>query len=100
MNKKLLLLLPLLSVVLACTSDNEHFCMRYEYVYEQLEDPNAPPLAEIWEQLEMDLKDPDKDHNHTKMMIFVVKEFETGLKPEDESSQDYCMRRERWQAYR
>jgi uncharacterized lipoprotein NlpE involved in copper resistance len=96
-------LVTLLAVVLwlsGCASDNEHFCMRYEYLYEQLSDPDVPPYDEIRLQLLMDLNDPKKDHNHAKMMLFVLEEYQLGIKPEDEPAQAYCVRRQRWQAYR
>lgn len=98
MIKKIFLVF-LTGFFVACTSDNEHFCVRYEYLYTQLDDPDVPPFSEIYSQLQQDLKDPNKDKNHTKMMLFVLKEFQQGIKPDHESAKDYCVRRKRWEAY-
>lgn len=97
---KKLFLIGLVGLLAACASDNEHFCVRYEYLYTQLNEPDVPPFSEIYSQLQSDLKDPSKDKNHTTMMLFVLKEFEQGIKPEHESAKDYCNRRKRWEAYR
>ena len=96
--KQLLLLLSVL-VLTACTSDNEHFCMRYKYMYDQLDEPDMLPFSVIRNRLLDELDDPNKDHNYTRVMLFVLAEYQSSIKPEDEDAQDYCMRRERWKAY-
>ncbi len=97
---KKLIILGLLALLAACTSDNEHFCVRYKYVYDQLDEPGIAPYSEIEVMLRKELKDPSKDHNYTRIMLFVLDEHRTGIKPEYEDAKDYCMRRQRWKAYR
>ena len=83
----------------ACSSGNEQFCVRYEYLYDQLDDPDMPPFSEVREQLMNNLKNPNKDHNHARMMLFVLNEFQNGIKPDREKPKAFCLRTKRWEAY-
>lgn len=80
-----------------CESANDHFCAKYSYYYTELTQPDILPRTEIRRQLqaEIDKKPSDK----TRMMLFVLDEIDAGVKPESETAQDYCLRRQRWQAF-
>jgi hypothetical protein len=94
-----LLLLVLAGLLVACESDNEHFCARYHYVYDQLLEEGMPAYGEMKQQLIENLGSPDKDHGQAKFMLFVLEDWYSGLRPEHEPSRQFCMRVKRWQAY-
>ncbi len=98
-SKKSVLVFILLLMV-GCESDNEHFCARYQYVYDQLLEDDIPPYGEMKEQLMANLVDPKKDEQQAKFMLFVLEDWYSEFKPEHESSQDFCLRIKRWQQYR
>ena len=92
----LLLLLPLLA---ACEANNDHFCARYRYVYNQLLEEGVPSYGEMRPQLIASLSDPKKDKEQAKFMLFVLEDWYSEIKPVDESAEDFCMRIKRWQHY-
>ncbi len=98
MIKRSVLLVAIVSLLVSCTSDNEHFCARYEYVYNQLLDPELPAISELRQRLEQDISQK-KMVEKNQFMLFVLNEFELGIKPDYESAQEYCMRRKRWESY-
>ena len=92
-------LASVLLVLAGCESDNEHFCARYQYVYNQLLDDDIPPYSEMKSQLVANMSDPAKEHEQAKFMLFVLEDWYSELKPEHEDSQAFCMRIKRWQNY-
>ena len=82
-----------------CESDNEHFCARYQYVYNQLLVDNLPSYSEMKQSLQAVLADPKKDHDQARFMLFVLEDWHAEIKPEAESARDFCLRINRWQAY-
>ncbi|MEE8058915.1 MAG: hypothetical protein V3T17_13935 [Pseudomonadales bacterium] len=96
---RLAFLLSLPILLLACESDNEHFCARYQYVYEQLLVDDVPPYDEMKLTLVDNLSNPKKDKGQAKFMLFVLEDWYSGFKPEHEPAQDFCMRIKRWQHY-
>lgn len=98
MNK--LTVIALSIILAACASDNEHFCSKYSYLYKQLQDPDVPPLSEVRENLNAKLKDPSKDHDQPRMMMFVLNDFEMGGKPDHLTAREYCLQAERWKHYK
>lgn len=98
-KRSTLLLVPLL-LLAACESDNEHFCARYQYVYNQLLEDDIPPYGEMKQQLVINLSDPKKDEQQAKFMLFVLEDWYSEFKPEHESPQAFCLRIKRWEQYR
>jgi hypothetical protein len=90
-----LIVLVLLS---SCTDDNEHFCAKYSYLYEQLDEPGLPSYGEMKEKLVDEIT--RKNSDHSKMMLFVLEDHHLGLKQGHETAQEYCLRMQRWQFYR
>ena len=84
----------------ACQSDNEHFCARYSYLYNQLLEPGVPPYADMKRQLQDELSNTQKDQAQAKFMLFVLEDWYSEIKPDGETPQDFCLRIKRWQAYR
>ena len=82
----------------ACESDNEHFCARYRYVYNQLLVDDLPSYSEMKQQLIIDMGNPNK-REQAKFMLFVLEDWYSELKPDNEEPQAFCMRLERWKAY-
>lgn len=82
-----------------CESDNEHFCARYAYVYNQLQDESLPSYAEMRARLFQDLKNPDKKKEQVQFMLFILEEWNNGIKPEGEDPREFCMRTQRWSGY-
>jgi hypothetical protein len=93
-------LLVLATAMTACESDDEHFCARYQYVYNQLLEDELPTYGEMKQQLMANLIDPKKDKDQAKFMLFVLEDWHSEIKPEGELTQDFCMRVKRWQYYR
>ena len=93
-----LLLLPFL--LLACESDNDHFCARYRYVYDQLLEEGVPGYGEMKGQLLENINNPKKDKEQAKFMLFVLEDWYSEIKAVDEPAQDFCLRVKRWQHYR
>ena len=88
-----------LVLLTACASDNEHFCARYAYVYDQLNEPGLPSYSEMKEALVQELNDVKKDKDKPRFMLFVLEDFNLGIKPEGEASKDFCVRMKRWARY-
>lgn len=99
MNSRYSIVGLLLISTLACTPDNEHFCARYQYVYQQLQEDGLPSYSEMKQQLKADLNKPGKDKDQSRFMLFVLQDWYAEFKPEGESARDFCMRMQRWQAY-
>lgn len=89
--------LVLIVFTLGCESDNDHFCAKYSYYYTELSAPDLMPKADIRRQLEADLK--KKPSDKTRMMLFVLDEMQAHVKPDAEPAQNYCQRRQRWNAF-
>ena len=88
----------LATLLTACTDDNEHFCARYDYLYEQLvSESDLPSYAEMKLSLQHEID--QKSNDQSKIMLFVLEDFYIDLKPEGEEAFDTCMRLKRWQAY-
>ena len=83
----------------ACTSDNEHFCARYEYVYKQLDDPELPSYDEMKQALQLEINQRPKDSDQQRFMLFVLEEYHLEIKPGHKSPQAFCMDTKRWQYY-
>lgn len=82
----------------ACADDNEHFCARYDYLYEQLlSEDDLPSYAEMKQSLQHKIAKNGNDQ--AKMMLFVLEDFYLQLKPDGEQAFDTCMRLKRWQGY-
>ncbi len=93
------MLLLMLFLLTACESDNEHFCARYQYVYNQLLEDDIPPYGEMKQQLMENLATPKKDKDQARFMLFVLEDWYSELKPGHEDSREFCMRIKRWEAY-
>ncbi len=94
----LLTLIIVLSLV-ACESDNEHFCARYQYVYDQLLEEGNPSYLEMKQQLQENSRNPKKNTQQAKFMLFVLEDWNLELKSEGEGSREFCMRSKRWLQY-
>lgn len=90
-------LVPLFLV--ACESKNEHFCARYQYVYDQLLEDDVPNYGEMKSALHETLDNPKKDKDQAKFMLFVLEDWRSGIRPQHESSLAFCLRTQRWQQY-
>lgn len=100
MSKKRFLLAVVTLALVACESDNEHFCARYQYVFKQLlEQEDLPSYAEMRAQLLRDMKDPKKKKEQAQFMLFVLDDWNNGLLPEGQEPREMCMQLQRWTAY-
>lgn len=96
---KFFVLAVLLGSMLGCESDNEHFCARYQYLYDQLLADDVSDYSEMNSQLLDNMSNPDKDREQAKFMHFVLQDWRMEIKPEHEESRKFCMRMKRWQNY-
>lgn len=97
--KSTIALLVSLQLLAACESDNEHFCARYQYVYEQLLEDDVPPYQEMRQQLLANRDNPNKDQAQARFMLFVLEDWRAELKLPQESAKEFCMRVKRWQFF-
>ncbi|MEH6559324.1 MAG: hypothetical protein V7708_16125 [Oceanicoccus sp.] len=88
-----------LLLLVGCESKNEHFCARYQYVYDQLLEDDVPSYGEMKAALYETLDNPKKDNDQAKFMLFVLEDWRSEIKPQNESSQAFCLRIKRWQQY-
>lgn len=86
-------------MLIACNSENEHFCARYQYVYEQLLVDGNPSYLDMRQQLQLNAEDPKKNNQQAKFMLFVLEDWNLEIKPEGEDSKRFCMRSKRWDQY-
>ena len=92
--------LAVLLALVACESDNEHFCARYHYVYSQLlDEKELPSYVEMRQQLILESRDPKKNQDQARFMLFVLEDWHLEIKPDGESPREFCMRFQRWNAY-
>lgn len=91
----------LLSVFMlsACESDNEHFCAKYAYVYDQLNDPDLPSYGEMKQQLEKEIAERPGDHDQQKLMLFALEDHHIEIKPAHLEAKAFCLQSERWKYY-
>jgi len=89
----------LISLLLSCQSDNEHFCARYQYVYEQLLEEDLPPYGEMKQQLLEKIARSKGDGQQSKFMLFVLEDWYSEFKPQGEDPRAFCLRIKRWQHY-
>jgi hypothetical protein len=92
--------LVLLSLLLSCESDNEHFCARYHYVYDQLLQEDLPPYGEMKQQLLEKIARSKSGDQQSTFMLFVLEDWYLEFKPQGEPSKAFCLRIKRWQHYR
>ncbi|WP_339339592.1 hypothetical protein [uncultured Oceanicoccus sp.] len=93
------LLLLAIALMAACESDNEHFCARYQYVYNQLLEDDLPSYTDMKSQLLNNLANPQKNTQQARFMLFVLEDWHSGIKPVQEDPREFCIRIKRWQAY-
>ncbi len=86
--------------LMACESENEHFCAKYSYYYKELTQPGLLPYRDLKAQLREELTDPRKDPDRAKIALFVLEDIDNDVVPDHETPQDFCMRRKRCQRYR
>ena len=96
---RLLLISLFMALLSACGDANEHFCARYNYLYDQLtSESDLTSFTEMKQSLLEKIANDDSDK--AKMMLFVLEDFHIAIKSEGEEAFDTCMRLKRWQSYR
>ena len=88
-----------LLLLVGCESKNEHFCARYQYVYDQLLEDDLPDYDDMRAALYETLDNPKKNSDQAKFMLFVLEDWRSEIKPQHESSHAFCLRIKRWQRY-
>ena len=91
--------IAVLFLLSGCSSDNEHFCARYAYVYDQLDDPTLPTYGEMKSQLLAKMAREKGDDDQSKFMLFVLEDHHNRINVGGEDAQAFCMRIKRWESY-
>lgn len=91
---RILLLFLMSALLVACTPDNEHFCQKYSYFYDELSEPGILPYRDIKQQLEKDIKESNKDRD--RLMLMVLEDKNNDVFGYKESAAEYCLRAKRW----
>lgn len=86
-----------LAAVAGCSSDNEHFCTRYQYLYQQLGDATLPPYAQLRAALHNEIQSEGGSDKRSEMMLLALDDYYYEVVPYGESPKEYCMRVKRWQ---
>ena len=92
-------LITMFVIVSGCTSENEHFCARYQYVYDQLIDPDLPSYGEMKQQLQLEISQQPDDRDQQRFMLYVLEDFHIEIKPQHLTAREFCMDSKRWEHY-
>ena len=92
-----LALLLMCFIVVGCTPENEHFCAKYSYFYDELSEPGLLPYRDIKQQLEKDIKESNKDRD--RLMLMVLEDKKSDVFGYKESASEYCLRAGRWKNF-
>lgn len=98
MLKPLSLVIIIISLV-SCADENQHFCARYQYVYSQLDDPELPSYETLKFQLIKKIAEDKAGSDHEQFMLFVLEDYQLGIKNSNQSSKSYCLDNKRWLHY-
>lgn len=85
--------------LVSCADNNQHFCARYQYVYSQLDDPDLPSYETLKFQLIKKIAEDQAASDHEQFMLFVLEDYQLGIKSDDQNSKNYCLENKRWQYY-
>ena len=92
-----LAIVPIIAVsVIACSGGDQLYCSRYQYLYNQLLEDDAPPANIIRLAIAKDRQDPSKDQNELDFMEQVLNDFSAELKPNDMSPKEFCLKNKRF----
>lgn len=80
----------------ACSGGDQLYCSRYQYLYNQLLEDDAPPEKILRLAIAKDRRDPSKDQNELDFMEQVLNDFSAELKPADQSPKDFCLKNKRF----
>jgi hypothetical protein len=94
---KILFLLIGSIALTACTPDNEHFCAKYSYYFDELSAPGILPYKDIKQQLEKEIKKSNRDKD--RLMLMVLEDKHNDVFGYGESAAQYCMQSERWKKF-
>lgn len=95
MSKYLVVILSILFIV-ACDGGDPLYCSRYQYLYNQLLEQDAPSERTLRKAIARDRLDPSKDQFELDFMEQVLNDFIAGEKPDTMTPQEYCMENERY----
>lgn len=90
------LFLLLCQVLLACSGGDQLYCSRYQYLYNQLLEEDAPHENILRLAIAKDRKDPDADQNELDFMEQVLNDFSANLKPNALSPKEFCLKNKRF----
>jgi hypothetical protein len=95
MSKNTILFI-LLFLMASCTPENEHFCARYAYVFDQLSEPGLPSYNEMKQQLVKEIEEKPSVADKSGFMLFVLEDYHLEIKPDHLKAKQFCMESKRW----
>lgn len=96
-SNKMKATLLFLTLMCSCSSENEHFCTRYQYLYTQLDNKDLLPYTELKSLLLKEIQKNDKPNKKSKMMLLALEDHHIEIIPEGVSSKEFCMSNKRWE---
>lgn len=94
---KITLAVILLLALQACSGGGDQlYCSRYEYLYNQLLESDAPPELIIRQALKEERAKVDANHAELVFMEQVLNDFVGKLKPDAMSPRDFCLKEKRF----
>ena len=88
----------LMLLLLSCDSGDHLYCSRYQYLYNQLLEHDAPQVRVLRQAIERARKDPGADQHELDFMEQVLNDFTAGVKPKGMAPQAFCLQERRYQA--
>lgn len=83
-------------ILFACSGGDQLYCSRYQYLYNQLLEEDAPHENILRIAIAKDRKDPSADQNELDFMEQVLNDFSAGLKPDELTPKEFCLKNKRF----
>lgn len=82
--------------LLSCDSGDHLYCSRYQYLYNQLLEHDAPQVRVLRKAIQQARQDPDADMHELDFMEQVLNDFSAGAKPKGMPAQAFCLQERRY----
>ena len=79
-----------------CGGGDHLYCSRYQYLYNQLLESDAPPELVIRAAIAEEMSKPAANKGELVFMEQVLNDFVKKLKPADQSPRDFCLKNKRY----
>jgi len=99
MLNRLLFFLLVSLVLQACGGGDHLYCSRYQYLYNQLIESDAPAELVIRQAIAEERAKPDAKQDELAFMEQVLNDFVKQIKPKDMAPRDFCLQEKRYKPH-